>query len=100
MKSNIGKTDPELKNDVLAELKYEPSVHVENIGILVKDGAVTLNGYTSTFSEKWDAVRAAKRVAGVRAIANDIEVKLPDSQRRTDGDIADAAVNQIEWSTT
>ena len=100
MKSNIGKTDPELKNDVLAELKYEPSVHVENIGILVKDGAVTLNGYTSTFSEKWDAVRAAKRVAGVRAIADDIEVKLPDSQRRTDGDIADAAVNQIDWSTT
>ena len=100
MKSNIKKSDSELKNDVLAELKYEPSVRVEDIGILVKDGAVTLNGYTSSYGEKWDAVRAAKRVAGVRAIADDIEVKLPDSQRRTDGDIADAAVNQIDWSTT
>lgn len=100
MKSNIKKTDTELKKDVLAELKYEPSVKVTDIGVLVNDGAVTLNGYASTYGEKWDAVRAAKRVAGVKAIADDIEVKLPDSQRRTDGDIAAAAANQIDWSTT
>jgi len=100
MKSNIKKTDTELKKDVLAELKYEPSVKVTDIGVLVNDGAVTLNGYASTYGEKWDAVRAAKRVAGVKAIADDIEVKLPDSPRRTDGDIAAAAANQIDWSTT
>jgi len=100
MKSNIKKTDTELKRDVLAELKYEPSVKVTDIGVLVNDGAVTLNGYASTYGEKWDAVRAAKRVAGVKAIADDIEVKLPDSPRRTDGDIAAAAANQIDWSTT
>ena len=100
MKSDISKNDTELKNDVLAELKYEPSVQVSDIGVLVKDGAVTLNGYATNYGEKWEAVRAAKRVAGVRAIADDIEVKLPDSLRRTDGDIAAAAANQIDWSTT
>jgi osmotically-inducible protein OsmY len=100
MKSNIKKSDTELKKDVFAELEYEPSVRVGDIGILVKDGAVTLNGYASSYGEKWDAVRAAKRVAGVKAIADDIEVKLPDSQRHTDGDIAAAAANQINWSTT
>ena len=100
MKSNIKKSDTELKRDVLAELKYEPSVKVTDIGVLVKDGVVTLNGYATSYGEKWDAASAAKRVAGVKALADDIEVKLPDSQRRTDGDIAAAAANQIQWSTT
>ena len=94
------KSDTQLKTDVLAELKYEPSVNVTDIGVLVKDGAVTLNGYATSYGEKWDAVRVAKRVAGVKAIADDIEVKLPGSERRTDGDIAAAAAQQINWSTT
>ena len=79
MKDNTNITDTELKMDVLAELRYEPSVRITDIGVLVKDGAVTLNGYATNYCEKCDAVRAAKRVAGVRAIADDIEVKLPDS---------------------
>jgi osmotically-inducible protein OsmY len=98
MKSNREKSDTQLKTDVLAELKYEPSVKVTDIGVLVKDGTVTLNGYATSYGEKWDAVRAAKRVAGVHEIADDIEVKLPGSVRRTDGDIAGAAANQIERS--
>jgi osmotically-inducible protein OsmY len=100
MSSNVKKSDTQLKTDVLAELKYEPSVNITDIGVLVKDGAVTLNGCATSYGEKWDAVRAAKRVAGVKAIADDVEVKLPDSQRRTDGDIAGAAARQINWSTT
>ena len=100
MKGNTIITDTELKMDVLAELRYEPSVRITDIGVLVKDGAVTLNGYATNYCEKCDAVSAAKRVAGVRAIADDIEVKLPDSIRRTDGEIAAAAANQIDWSTT
>jgi len=100
MKSTLEKTDAELKIDVLSELKYEPSVKVTDIGVLVKDGTVTLNGYTTNYGEKWEAVRAAKRVAGVKAIADDIKVKLPASLRRTDGDIATAAADQISWSTT
>ena len=100
MNTNVKKSDMQLKTDVLAELEYEPSVNVTDIGVLVKDGAVTLNGYATSYGEKWDAVRVAKRVAGVKAIADDIQVKLSDSLRHTDGDIAAAAAHQIEWSTT
>ena len=99
MTSNIKRTDTELQSDVLAELKYEPSVKVTDIGVLVKDGVVTLNGYATSYGDKWNAVRAAKRVAGVKAIADDVEVKLPDSLFRNDRDIAGAAANQIRWST-
>ena len=99
MNTVIEKTDTDLKSDVLAELKYEPSVKVTNIGVLVKDGTVTLNGFVTSYSEKWNAVRAARRVSGVNAIADDIEVKLSDSLHRTDGEIAGAAASQIKWST-
>jgi osmotically-inducible protein OsmY len=94
------KTDTEIKNDVLSELKYEPSVKVTDIGVLVKDGTVTLNGYATSYGEKWGAVNSAKRVAGVRAIADDIEVRFPESMDRTDGDIAAAAAMHIDWSYT
>jgi len=100
MISSVEKTDTEIKSDVLAELKYEPSVKVTDIGVLVKDGTVTLNGFATNYGEKWQAVTAAKRVAGVRAIADDIKVKLWDSFVRTDGEIAAAAANQIKWSTS
>jgi osmotically-inducible protein OsmY len=100
MTNYLEKTDAELKIDVLSELEYEPSIAIADIGILVKDGAVTLNGYATSYNERWEAVRAVKRVAGVKAIADDIQVKLPDSLCRTDGDIATAVANQIDWSTT
>lgn len=100
MNSTIEKTDAELKTDVLSELKYEPSVKITDIGVLVKDGTVTLNGYATSYVEKGEAVRAVKRIAGVKAIADDIEVNLPGSLHRTDGDIAAAAASQIDWSTT
>ena len=100
MISSVEKTDTEIKSDVLAELKYEPSVKVTDIGVLVKDGTVTLNGFATNYGEKWQAVTAAKRVAGVRAIADDIKVKLWDSFVRTDGEIAAAAADQIKWSTS
>jgi osmotically-inducible protein OsmY len=100
MINTIEKTDAELKNDVLSELKYDPSVRVSDIGVLTKDGTVTLNGYATSYNEKWEAVHATKRVAGVKAIADDIEVKLPGSLNRTDADIATAALNQLDWSTT
>jgi osmotically-inducible protein OsmY len=100
MKTIVEKTDAELKTDVLAELKYEPGVNVTDIGVLVKDGAVTLNGSVTSYGEKWNTVSATKRVAGVRAIADDIVVKLPYSLTRTDSEIAAAAANQIGWSTS
>lgn len=99
MQTITKKTDATLKIDVLAELNYEPSVKVTDIGVLVKDGTVTLNGYATSYGEKWEAVRAVKRVAGVLAIADDIEVKLPSSLQHNDGDIATAAAHQIDIGT-
>jgi osmotically-inducible protein OsmY len=95
---NVNKTDIELKNDVLSELKYEPSVKTSDIGVLVKDGAVTLNGFATSYWEKANAVSATKRVAGVAAIADDIKINLPGTQSRTDGDIAEACAQQIQWA--
>ena len=100
MKTLIEKTDSELKNDVLAELKYEPTVNITDIGVLVKNGTVTLNGFATSYGERWNAVSATKRVAGVRAIADDIIIKTPHSLLRTDGDIAIAVLNQIGWFTS
>jgi osmotically-inducible protein OsmY len=100
MQTITKKTDATLKIDVLAELKYDPSVKVTDIGVLVKDGTVTLNGYATSYGEKWEAVRAVKRVTGVKAIADDIEVKLPSSLQHNDGDIATAAAHQIDMSTS
>lgn len=100
MKSKIEKSDADLKDDILSELKYEPNVRSSDIGVLVNHGTVTLNGFATSYSEKWDAVRATKRVAGVNALADDIEVKLLDGYSRTDSDIAAAAANQIRWSST
>ena len=91
-------SDEEIKDNVLAELKYEPSLKTSDIGILVKDGTVTLNGFATSYWEKLNAVRAAKRVVGVNGIADDIQIKLLGSGNRTDGDIAGAATQQINWS--
>lgn len=99
MAAVVDKSDAEIKTDVLAELQYEPSVKVTDIGVLVQDGVVTLNGFATNYGEKWNAVRAARRVAGVRAIADDIIIKMVDSQYRSDGDIAMAVANRMDWST-
>jgi osmotically-inducible protein OsmY len=96
----LDKTDTELKNDVLSELTYDPSVKVTDIGVLVKDGMVTLNGYATSYIEKWSAVNAVKRVTGVKAITDKIEVKIPDVDRRTDEEITLAVIDLIAWSTT
>src|SRR3954447_17926137 len=90
------KTDSELQRDVLNELKWEPSVDAAHIGISVKDGVVTLSGHVPSYAEKYAAEKAAKRVHGVKAVANEIDVKLPGSSQRTDEDIALAAVNALK----
>jgi osmotically-inducible protein OsmY len=96
----LDKTDTEIKTDVLSELKYDPSLKVTEIGVLVTDGTVTLTGYATSFDEKLAAVQAVKRVAGVIAIADDIELHIPNSNHRDDGEIAAAAAHKIGWSTT
>ncbi len=90
------KTDSELQRDVLDELKWEPSVNAAHIGVSVNDGVITLSGHVSSYWEKYVAERAAKRVHGVKAVANELEVKLPGSSQRTDSDIAATAVNALK----
>ena len=89
-------TDSELQRDVLDELRWEPTVDEAHIGVSVKNGVVTLTGYVPSYAEKFAAERAAKRVHGVKAVANELEVKLPGSSRRTDEDIAAAVVRALE----
>lgn len=91
------KTNIQLQRDVLEELQYDPSVDAAEIGVIVKDGVVTLSGTVKSYAEKWSASRAAERVSGVKGVADEIEVRLPDMHLRTDEDIARAAVNALEW---
>jgi osmotically-inducible protein OsmY len=82
---------------VLAELKWEARLQPNEIGVIVKDGVVTLTGWVDSYTKRWAAEDAAHRVRGVRAVANDIEVRLPHWSERTDADIAAAAVRALEW---
>jgi len=90
------KSDIELKNDVESELSWEPSVNAAHIGVTVRNGIATLTGSVPSYAEKDAAERATKRVYGVKALANDLEVKLPSSGKRTDEDIAAACVNALQ----
>ena len=93
------KTDSQIQQDVLAELKWEPSVNAAHIGVEVSDGVVTLAGHVGSYAEKWDAERAAQRVTGVKALAVEMDVKLFSSYKRTDAEIASAANSALQWST-
>ena len=91
------KTDVHLQRDVLDELEWEPSVDAAQIGVTTKDGIVTLTGHVPVYSDKHTAEEAAKRVHGVRAVANEIEVRPLDVHVRDDEDIAAAAVHALQW---
>jgi osmotically-inducible protein OsmY len=94
------KTDSQLQQDVSAELKWEPSVQAARIGVEVKDGVVTLAGQVDSYAEKWNAERAAQRVAGVKATTTELKVHLTGLSKRTDGDIAEAVENVLEWTSS
>jgi osmotically-inducible protein OsmY len=91
------RTDTQIQTDVLAELKWEPRVLPNEIGVAVKDGVVTLLGWVDSYTKRWAAEEAAHRVRGVKAVANEIEVKLSKADERTDADVAAAAVRALEW---
>jgi len=94
------KKDTDLRRDVVDELEWEPSVDAAQIGVTARDGVVTLTGAVQSYSEKLTAERVAKRVHGVKAIANDVEVRLPGTSERNDSDIARAAVDALKWKTS
>ncbi len=93
------KTDVELERDVLAELRWEPSVTEKGIGVKVKEGVVTLRGTVPSFAEKHGALMAAERVKGVRAVAQELEIALNKENERADQLLAQAASTAIEWNT-
>ena len=93
------KSDSQLQQDVIAELKWEPCVTASNIGVEVRSGVVTLAGQVGSYSEKWHAERAAQRVSGVGALAVELKVKLTGDSR-TDSDIALSVESVLLWSTS
>ena len=90
------RSDLDIKRDVESELRFDPDIDATDIAVAVKNGVVELAGYVRSFSQKWDAERAAKRVAGVVAVANDIEVRLPVFNQRPDPEIARDAAAAIQ----
>ena len=96
--ATVSRTDQEIQNNVLAELKWDAQVQPNEIGVIVKDGVVTLTGWVDSYLKKWSAEETVLRVAGVKAVANDIEVRL--ANERTDADIAQAAAHALEWDAT
>ena len=94
------KTDSKIKSDVQNELGWEPSIDETKIGVAVDDGIVTLSGEVDSYTKKMAAERAAKRVSGVKAVAEDIVVKYPTSLDKSDTQIAKAAVNALKWHSS
>ena len=91
------RTDSELRTDVIAELNWDASIRDEDIATAVKEGVVTLAGIVDTYAQRYAAERAIERVNGVKAIVNDLTVKLPGAMARSDADIAHAAINALRW---
>jgi osmotically-inducible protein OsmY len=91
--------DKQLHQDILDELEFEPSIDAARIGVAVEHGVVTLTGHVSSFLEKQAVERAVKRVKGVRAIAEEIEVRLPYDHKTTDDEIASRALDVLHWDT-
>jgi osmotically-inducible protein OsmY len=90
-------SDLQLRQDVLDELEFEPSVNAAHIGVTANRGVVTLTGFVTSYAEKTTAERAARRVKGVKAIAEEIEVRLPSDTKRADDEIAARAIDIVKW---
>ena len=93
------KSDASLRDDIIEELNWEPSVDSSKIGVAVKDGIVTLSGTVPSFNEKTDAEKAVKRVEGVKAVVQHIDVELKSTSVRTDAEIAEVAIKNLTWNT-
>lgn len=94
------KTDHELQHDVIEELQWEPSLEATRIGVAADHGVVTLSGHVENYSEKLQAERAAKRVAGVEAIAVDLEVDQTEIAVPDDAGIAQRALSALDWNVS
>jgi len=93
------KTDMEIQKDVIDQLKWEPFLNASQIGVAVKNGIVTLSGQVDTYSKKVLAEKTVKKVSGVKAIAEDIQVGLSPAYKKSDTEVAEAVVNALRWHT-
>jgi osmotically-inducible protein OsmY len=91
------KTDMQLQRDVIEELAWQPNIREAEIGVAVKNGVATLSGFVDSYAQKYAAARTVERVHGVRAVADELTVKLPKPLMRSDTDIAHAAVAALKW---
>lgn len=91
------RTDSQIQSDVVAELRWDPSVGGVEIGVAVKSGVATLSGHVDSFAKKFAAIHAAERIAGVKAVADELKVLLPSDMKKTDTEIAHAIVNALTW---
>ncbi len=94
------KTDIQIQKDVMDELKWQPFLNSSEIGVAVKDGIVTLSGKVDSYSKKLSAERAAKKVVGVKAVAEDIQIGVSPAYSKTDTEIAEAVLNALKWHTS
>src|ERR1700754_2523918 len=94
-RERIMRTNEDIQRDVELELEWEPDINARNVAIKVADGVVTLTGFVSSYSDKYEAERVVKRVRGVKAVANELEVKLVSGSERLDPDIARDAVEEL-----
>jgi osmotically-inducible protein OsmY len=90
------KSDRDIERDVRDELQWDPDLDATDIAVSVRDGVVTLTGFVKSYTDKYEAEAAAKRVAGVSAVANDLEVRMPSVDERPDPEIARDAVSAIK----
>lgn len=93
-------SDESLRQSVLDELEFEPSVNATKIGVTVENGVVTLTGHVGSYAEKIAAERTVQRVKGVRGVAEEIEVRYPSEKKNHDDEIAQRAVQVIDWDAT
>ena len=91
-------SDKQLRKDIMDELDFEPRVNATHIGVAVDNGVVTLAGHVSNYAQKEAAVQAARRVKGVRAIADEIEVRFGSDKKTADDEIAKRAMDILKWS--
>lgn len=91
-------SDSDILKDVVAELKMEPGLRDDDIAVGVRDGVVSLAGYVDSYADKWRAERIAGKVKGVKAVVNDLAVRLPSSSQRPDPEVARAAVDALKWN--
>lgn len=97
MSLSTTRADSEIQQDVLRELKWDPRVSETEVGVQVSDGVVTLTGVVSSYGKRLAAAEAAHRVLGVLDVANDLEVKIPGTGKKTDAELAESVRNSLKW---